>query len=264
MLRVCNISSGSEGNCTFVEVNQNTRILIDAGISASRIVEGLKLINIAPEQIDAIIISHEHSDHIKGIDVFSNKFKTPVYAHKKQWDALDKKLKRVTPENKHVFFDEDFYINDALVKSVEVSHDAKHTRAYTIKNKISAFSIITDLGVYDEGVVNLAKNSTLVYVESNHDEDLLRQNPKYASFLKSRILSRRGHLSNNQCARLIEKLAHTGTKQFVLSHLSKENNTPNLAYDTVCEYLSSKDIIEGKHIKIDVAKPSIGNIFVLK
>lgn len=261
MIRVCNFSSGSEGNCTYIEVNNGTRILIDAGISASIIVSRLKLLKVDPSTIDGIIISHEHSDHIKGLDVFASKYNIPIYAHQSLWPALNKKLTRILSIYKQVFYSQTFNIKDAIIDSVPVSHDASHTSAFKVSNGESGVAIITDLGIYDQNVLALAQKCQVVYIESNHDEEMLRTNPNYPFHLKKRILSSKGHLSNTQCAGAIETMARNGTKQFVLSHLSKHNNTPDKAFQTVCAILASKGIIESKHIKIDIASTEIGNIF---
>lgn len=260
MIRVCNFSSGSDGNCTYVQVD-TTHLLIDAGISASNIVSCLNKIGVKPTQINAILITHDHSDHIKGLNVFSGKYNINIYAHISLWKNFNKTLTRVLSIYKHVFYDQPFKVENAFVDSLELSHDATNTRAFCVGDGQNSFTIATDLGTWDNDLVEFAKNSALVYIESNHDEQMLRENQNYSFYLKSRILSSKGHLSNNQCARLIEELTYHKTKQFVLSHLSKENNTPDLAYETVCAYLSSKNIIEGKHIKIDVATTEIGTLF---
>jgi phosphoribosyl 1,2-cyclic phosphodiesterase len=269
MLKICNFSSGSDGNCTYVEVfNSNnsleakpTRILIDAGISASNIVANLKKLSISPSDINAIIITHEHSDHIKGLDVFASKYGATIHAHQNLWGALNKKLTRTLSLQKKVFYSQDFEIGSAKIQSVQVSHDATHTSAFSISDGKNSVSIMTDLGEFDQEVLSVAFGSSVVYLESNHDEKMLRENQNYPFYLKSRILSTRGHLSNTQCAQAIEQLVQKGTKQFVLSHLSTHNNTPDLAYETVCAYLATKGIIEGKHLKIDVASTKIGSVF---
>lgn len=260
MLRICNLSSGSEGNCTYVEIN-STKILIDAGISAARIVAGLEKLNVKPTEINAVVVSHEHYDHVKGLDVFAGKYNINVYAHKNLWGDLNKKLSRVLSLYKHVFFDQPFVIGDATIESVEVPHDALHTSAFAVSDGTNAFSIITDLGEFDDNILSIAKNSALVFIESNHDVEMIRTNQKYSYHLKARILSKKGHLSNDQCALAIEKLSQMKARQFVLAHLSKENNHPDVAYQTVCSYLATKNIIEGKHIKIDIASTQMGNIF---
>ena len=262
MVRVCNFSSGSDGNCTYVQVD-GTHLLIDAGMSASNIVSALQKIGVKPAQIDAILITHDHSDHIKGLNVFAGKYNINIYAHISLWKVLSPKLDRVLSVYKHVFYEQPFTIGGALVDSLELSHDATNTRAFCVGDGKNSFTIATDLGTWDDHLIDFAKNSALVYIESNHDEQMLRENQNYSFFLKSRILSNKGHLSNNQCARVIEQLSMHKTKQFVLSHLSKENNTPDLAFETVCAYLASKDIIEGKHIKIDIASTEMGNQFIM-
>lgn len=261
MIKVCNFSSGSDGNCTYVQVD-GTHLLIDAGISASSIVANLGKINVLPTQINGILITHDHCDHTKGLNVFAGKYNIPIYAHASLWKNLDKTLSRVLSTYKHIFYDQPFNVENAYITSHELSHDATNTRGFTVGDKKNSFAIITDLGTWDDNLIDFAKNSALVYIESNHDEQMLRENQNYSFYLKSRILSSKGHLSNNQCAQVIEKLAYYKSKQFVLSHLSKENNTPDLAYETVCAYLASKNIIEGKHVKIDVASTEIGNMFI--
>ncbi len=261
-MRICNLSSGSEGNSTYVEVG-NTKLLVDGGLSASKLSQSLSKINVQASEIDAILISHEHYDHISGIDAFASKFKTKIYAHKKIWGLLDKKLFRTEQFQKNIFFSESFVIKDAFIQTHEVSHDATHTSAFTIGDGKNSFSIITDLGKIEKEVLNFASKSALVYIESNHDENMLRLNPKYSFFLKQRILSGQGHLSNFACAKAIENFAQNGTRQIVLSHLSKENNTPELAYNSVCSFLKDHGIIEGKHIKIDVATTEVGHMFKL-
>lgn len=261
-MRVCNFSSGSDGNCTYFET-ENSKILIDAGISAALITKNLNELGVNPYDIDAIFVSHEHYDHIKGIDVFSAKYNTKVFAHANCWTVLEDKLKKVDSKNRHYFFDECVEISDAKVFCCPVSHDAKYTVGYKVADTKNQAAIITDLGFASPEVINLAKNCPLVYIEANHDVPTLQKNPNYSFYLKSRILSNHGHLSNNQSAEAIEQMALGGTRQFVLAHLSKENNTPDLAYNTICDYLCSKDIIEGTHIRIAIADTTRGPIFRL-
>lgn len=260
MIKVCNFSSGSDGNCTYVEVD-GTHLLIDAGISASKIVANLARLNVLPTNIDGILITHDHNDHIKGLNVFAGKYNTPIFAHSSLYKSLNKTLNRVLSINKNVFYNQAFNIKSAYINSHELSHDATNTRGFVVGDSKNSFAILTDLGTFDENVVYFAKDSALVFIESNHDEQLLRENPKYPFHLKSRILSKKGHLSNAQCAKFVEQLSRFKTRQVVLSHLSKENNTPSLAYQSICAYLASKNIIEGKNIKIDVATTEIGKLF---
>ena len=143
----------------------------------------------------------------------------------------------------------------------EVPHDAVYTNAYRINFKNNSMAIVTDVGAMNENILNFAKGCPLIYLESNHDLQMLKANPNYSASLKRRITSDHGHLSNIQSAKAMEFLILNGTRQLVLSHLSKQNNTPILAFDNAVHYLETKDIIEGKHVKIDVASTRTGHIF---
>ena len=251
-MKVCNLSSGSDGNLTYIET-LNAKILLDAGLSASEITKRLALLRVTPEEIDAILITHEHSDHINGLDVFASKYHTKVYVHSKGIWAVKAKLKKCDKIQFVEFDDLDFYIKDLLVSNFPLSHDSQYCTGYCFKEKTKKVSILTDLGYTNNEILSKIAGSVLVYIEANHDVDMLKNNPTYSLALKHRILSNRGHLSNIACAQAVEYLAHTGTKQIMLSHLSRENNTPELAYGTVCAYLKEHGIEEGKNIKVATA-----------
>lgn len=251
-MRVCNLSSGSDGNLTYIET-LNAKILLDAGLTASEITKRLSLLRVTPEEIDAILITHEHNDHIKGVDVFASKYHTKVYVHNKGFWALKSKLKKSDKIEFVQFDDLDFYIKDLLITNFPLSHDAEYCSGYTFKEKSKKVSILTDLGYTNDEVLSKIQGSVLVYIEANHDVQMLKNNPSYPLVLKQRILGKRGHLSNDACAQAVEFLAKTGTKQIMLAHLSRENNTPELAYGTVCAYLKEHGIEEGKNIKISTA-----------
>ena len=251
-MRVCNLSSGSDGNLTYIET-LNAKILLDAGLSASEITKRLALLRVTPEEIDAILITHEHCDHIKGLDVFASKYHTKVYVHNKGLWALKSKLKKCDQIQFMPFDDMDFYIKDLLVTNFPLSHDSEYCSEYSFKEKTKKVSILTDLGYTNNEILSKIAGSVHVYIEANHDIDMLKNNPSYPLVLKQRILGKRGHLSNVACAEAVEYLARTGTKQVMLAHLSRENNTPELAYGTVCAYLKEHGIEEGKNIKIATA-----------
>lgn len=260
-MRICNLSSGSDGNVTYIET-QKAKIILDAGLSAREITNRLALLQVVPEQLDAILITHEHSDHIKGVDVFASKYHIPVYVHTKGYWALTEKLKKAN-DIKFVQFDDlDFFIKDLKVTSFELSHDAEYCCGFCFMENTKKVSILTDLGYTNSEVLSKIIGSTLVYLEANHDENMLMNNPSYPLVLKQRIRGKHGHLSNMSAAKVIETLAQTGTKQVMLSHLSRENNTPELAYTTICNYLKERGIIEGEHIKI--ATTSIYPSFVFR
>ncbi len=259
-MRVINLSSGSDGNLTYIET-ESSKILIDAGLSCKEIELRLTLLNVCGNQIDAILITHEHCDHIKGLDIFASKFGTKIYAHIDEWPVLSSKLNKVNEQQKEHFSSVPFQINDLSITAFKIPHDSVCCVGYSIENNGKKVSILTDLGVAKEQILQFTFGSQLVYLEANHDEDLLKNNIHYSASLKRRILSTSGHLSNKASAEAICLLAQNGTKQIVLSHLSKENNEPILAYTTVKNYLADKGIIEGENIKIDVASTKPGKIY---
>ncbi|MBO7527232.1 MAG: MBL fold metallo-hydrolase [Clostridia bacterium] len=241
-MRVCNLSSGSDGNLTYIE-SKNAKVILDAGLSAKEIEFRLSLLKVSPKDLDAILITHEHIDHIKGVDVIATRYNIPVYVHNKGYNALYNKLKRAE-QIKFVRFDDmDFSINDLKISNFAVPHDSVYCCGYTFKENEKKLSILTDLGHTTSEVLSKIKGSTLVYLEANHDEDMLKANPNYSFVLKQRILGKNGHLSNISAAQVIKYLAENGTKQVMLSHLSRENNTPSVAYKTICDYLKEYGII---------------------
>ena len=262
-MRVCNLSSGSDGNLTYIE-SQNAKVLLDAGLASKEIEFRLSLLNVSPKNLDAILITHEHIDHIKGLDVFAKKYKLLVYVHNKGYDALYSKLKRANDINLVRFDDMDFDIKDLHISNFSLPHDSAYCSGYSFKENDKKVSILTDLGHTTSEVLAKIKGSTLVYLESNHDVEMLKQNPRYSFMLKQRILGKNGHLSNDSAAQIIKFLAENGTKQVMLSHLSRENNTPALAYKTICDYLKQNGIEEGKNIKISTTSILPSNVFILK
>lgn len=260
-MRVINLASGSDGNLTYIESNEQ-KILLDMGLSCAETVKRLDLIGISPRDISAIIVSHEHSDHIKGVDVFASKFDTPVYAHESVWIGLNDKIKKVSTENRKTF-DGNFQFENLLVCPVEVPHDVK-CYGFSFCENDKKLSVVTDLGHVNDSILNAIKGSQLVYLEANYDRNMLLNGTKYPLSLKRRIDGPRGHLSNIASAEVVEFLTNTGTKQIMLSHLSKENNSPNIAYSSIVSTLKSHGIEEGIDIRIDVAREIPTSIFRLK
>lgn len=260
-MRIINLASGSDGNITYIE-DENNKILLDVGLSCAETVKRLELIGVKPSEITSIIVSHEHSDHIKGVDIFSSKYNTPVFAHEKVWIGLDDKFKKLSVANRKIF-DGPFQFEDLLITPVEVPHDVK-CYGFSFSKGNSKISVVTDLGHVNDQILQSIKGSQLVYIEANYDRDMLMHGTKYPLSLKRRIDGPNGHLSNRASGDTIEFLAKTGTRQIVLSHLSKENNTPTLAYNSITKQLQNVDIIEGKDIKIDVASTTPGAFFRLK
>lgn len=262
-MKVCMLASSSKGNCTVVW-NDKFSILIDCGITLSDVEARLERIGVDPKSIIAIIVTHEHSDHIKGISAFIRKYHSKLYVHADGYDALVSKLDRVPFENIVEFFS-DFAICDFEIHPFKLPHDAKCCVGYTIKESDKKISIITDLGYTNTNILSNVYGSRLVILESNYDERMLRLSTKYPLALKNRIRGQYGHLSNRDSANAICELACNGVKQILLAHLSEENNTPDLCYESVCQMVRDQGVIPGQNIMIDVAPArNISTLFTLK
>ena len=262
-MKIVNLGSGSKGNCTLIYTDK-THILIDAGLPLLEIETKLNALGIDPGNINGVLITHEHVDHIKSVGKLSKKYGVSVYAPIEEIDCLLSKDKAILPQYRHGFDSKDFYIGDMTISSFKLSHDANCCVGYSVYANGAKFSIATDLGTCPKQIVEKLKGSDVVLLEANHDENLLLNNPKYPVVLKKRILSSKGHLSNKACAEVVSQLVG-GTTQIILGHLSEENNSPSLAYNTIKTFLAQKGIIEGKNIYIDVAyQHKMSNIFEIK
>ena len=260
-MRVINLASGSDGNITYIETDQ-AKILLDMGFSCNECMKRVALLGVSPESLDGVIVSHEHSDHSKGVEVFSTKYNKPIYAHRTVWAGLEGKVSKVKEENKLVFENE-FQIKDLNIIPIALPHDVP-CFGFVFENNGKKISILTDLGHTNDRILESIYGSQIVYIESNYDKHMLSKNEKYPLILKRRIAGPNGHLSNDDAAKVILRLVLTGTRQVILSHLSKENNTPDIAFETVASYLYSQGVIEGVHVNIDVATQKPGVMFKLK
>ncbi len=233
-MRMCSIASGSSGNCVYVGT-EATHLLVDVGISCKRIVEGLAQLGLTGRDIDGILITHEHADHINGLGVLSRKFGIPVYATAGTIAAIKqaKSLGAVDESIFHVIHaDEKLTLKDITVNPMRISHDAAEPVAYRFQYGKHKMAIATDLGMYDDYTVECLKGMEALMLEANHDVNMLQVGP-YPYYLKQRILGKRGHLSNETSGKLLSRLIHDGLKAVCLGHLSKENNLAELAYETV-------------------------------
>lgn len=238
-MRLMSIASGSSGNCIYVGTDTSS-ILIDAGISKKKISEGLKDIDIDFKDINGIIITHEHIDHTRGLGVISRSYGIPMYATRETCDEIKKMpqlgdfdyslLNAVSP-------DESFEIGDIHVEAHSIWHDAADPVCYSLFYGNKKISIATDMGDYDDYIVNCLKDSDALLLEANHDVRMLEVGP-YPYSLKQRILGKRGHLSNEKSGRLLLEVLNNHLKAVFLGHLSKDNNYPELAYETVKAELS--------------------------
>jgi len=234
-MKISVLSSGSKGNCTYVETN-NHKILIDIGNSCAYIEKALKQIGIEPSSIDIILITHAHIDHVGGLKVFCKKYGPLVYISKKIQDEANLNIINSN-------MDEIININnDIKIKSINLSHDVSDIKGYVIEEDNSSMVYITDTGYISEKNFNDIINKNLYVFESNHDVEMLMNNPKYPHHTKIRILSDKGHLSNKDSAYYLSKLIGNNTKQVILAHLSEQNNTEDLALSTLKETLFRKNI----------------------
>lgn len=253
MLNFCSLYSGSSGNSLFVE-SENTKILVDAGMSCKKIEEALNSIEVNPSSIDAILVTHEHSDHIKGISTISKKFDIPVFATRETFDAMPAQTEKLSEKNKKFFNpDEKFFINDLEILPFSIPHDAANPCGFNIsKEGAHQISIATDIGHMSKYIVNHLEGSKFILLESNYDTEVLKC-CSYPFKLKSRIAGDTGHLSNSMAGKTISYLLKNGNlNTAMLGHLSKESNFPELAYQTVVDELISAKSLENS-INLSVA-----------
>ncbi len=230
MLTFCSLASGSRGNSLFVSSGR-TNLIVDMGLSCKKIVEKLKDIGCSPESLTGVLITHEHSDHIRGLKVFCKKYRVPVYAVEAVWskmgtDKMDPSLQKDFLPNRP------FAIDDFWIDPFSLPHDAADPVGFSLYAGRKKVSIAADLGFVPPYLLQKLQDSDCVYIEANHDEELLKKGP-YPEFLKKRILSRRGHLSNACAGQLLAELFGESLPKVVLGHLSEKNNRPDLAAKTI-------------------------------
>lgn len=255
-MRLCSIASGSSGNCIYVG-SDDTHLLVDTGISKKKIEEGLKDLEIKGEELSGILVTHEHADHIQGLGVFCRKYEIPIYATKGTLQGIKscKSLGKMPEGLYHeIQADEEFALGDIRIHPFSISHDANEPTGYRFQNGEKRIAVATDLGKYDDYIVNNLKNLDALLLEANHDVHMLEVGP-YPYPLKQRVLGDRGHLSNELSGRLLCDILHNHLKKVFLGHLSKENNYEKLAYETVkLEITLGDNPYKGEEIPISVAK----------
>lgn len=240
-MKLCSIASGSSGNCIYVG-SAKTNLLVDAGVSAKRIENGLNGIDILPDTLQGILITHEHSDHVSGLGILARRYHIPIYTtYETAYSISQMKSLGDIPQELFHFIRPDvaFQINDIMIEPFSTSHDASNPVCYTMQAEGHKVGVATDLGKYDAYIVSKLEDSDLLLIEANHDVNMLMVG-KYPYYLKQRILGDRGHLSNDTSADLISRLISPRLQNIFLAHLSKENNYEELAYETVCCELASR------------------------
>ena len=255
-MRVTSFASGSSGNCVFAGSN-NTHLLIDAGISAKKIETCLKELELNGKDLNGILVTHEHVDHISGVGVMARRYGVPIYTTKGTKEALleSKSVGKIEEDLIQVIEPErDFIIGDLTINATSIWHDAKDPVCYTIQKEKEKVAVVTDLGDYDEHIIDKLKGSNVLYIEANHDIKMLEVGP-YPYYLKQRILGKHGHLSNERSGQLLAKLWNDQLEHVFLGHLSKDNNFEELAYETVkLEVLNSDIGKRVEEVQIEVAR----------
>lgn len=249
--KYCSLSSGSSGNCQYIETD-NVKVLIDGGLSGKKIETLLKGIGVQPDTIDSIFVTHEHTDHIKGVGVLSRRYDIPIWANENTWISMEDKIGEIREDNIKVFTtEEQFNMKDLGIYPFKVSHDAVEPVGYCLYYKNTKISILTDTGWVNNSIKDTIKDSSLYLLESNHDVEMLKVG-KYPYYLKRRIMSEKGHLSNEDAGNLITEIAKGKGEIILLAHLSKENNFPLLAYQTVKNIAVDAGIDVNNDINLDL------------
>ena len=241
-MKMCSIASGSSGNCIFVGTEQAS-FLVDAGISGKRTIQGVESLDRSMEELDGIFVTHEHSDHIRGLGVLARKYKIPIYATR----GTIAEIERTQPICKlpegifhEIEPDTDTVIKDMTIHPFRISHDAAQPVGYRFENNGKKAAIATDMGYYDEYIVEQLSGLDTLLLESNHDLRMLEVG-RYPYYLKQRIASNRGHLSNETAGQLLCRILHDHMGRIFLGHLSQENNYERLAFETVCSEITMGD-----------------------
>ena len=255
-MKLTSIASGSSGNCIFVG-SEEGKFLVDAGVSAKRIEQGLKELGEQAADLSGILITHEHIDHIGGLGVLMRRYKLPVFATVGTIDSM-RSSGKLGEVDKSLFYavkaDQSFQIDGMVIEPSTIWHDAKEPVCYSFFQNGKKASVATDFGNFDEYLVEKLKGSDILFVEANHDVHMLEVG-RYPYPLKQRILGRNGHLSNERCGQFLSKLMCDNLKHIYLGHLSKDNNYPELAYESVKLELMLHGIdLSTKDVQMEVAK----------
>lgn len=251
MARIYPICSSSQGNSTFIGTRGHG-VLVDAGCAFRSLKNSLDLIDTKIEDIEAVFITHEHIDHIKGLEQIIKHTKLPIFAPLPSIEAM--KERGIIPEDAQIFNARDGYKSAAFeVSCFKTSHDTADSVGYKIKFNGELFGVCTDTGIVTEEMRAALKGVSTVLIESNYDETMLRKNPNYPPDLKRRIMSAEGHLSNDDCAAFCETLVRGGTRRLILGHLSQENNTPATAKSCTKRFLEQRGIREEHDFTLSAA-----------
>lgn len=250
-MKICPIRSGSKGNAVLI-FTEKTKLLIDCGISGKTVEKGMKNIGVDPAELSAILITHEHNDHIKGVGVMTRRYNIPVYANQKTWDAMEKLIGSINQTTKRIIKNNREKIGDIKISAFSIPHDAADPVGYCVESENKKASVATDIGVLNESIFKAVKGSSTVFLEANHDRNMLDAG-RYPYNLKQRIKGEKGHLSNDEAGLAAKYLFKMGARNIILGHLSSENNYPLLAKNTVVNILNEAGIKANDDISVSVA-----------
>ena len=250
-MKFCVLGSGSKGNATYLE-SDGTSILIDAGMSGKELDKRLSAIGVELSTIDAILVTHEHNDHIQGVGVLSRRTGIPVYANPATFTAASKIVNRLFSYNEFETGGT-FYFRNLEIHPFSISHDTEDPVGFRISDGDISFGYCTDTGKVSQLMLHRLAACQALVLESNHDIDML-QNGTYPPYLKQRIRSGHGHLDNTQTAVFLKELLHEKLQHVVLAHLSEENNDPEIVFHTAAEVLNNSPQYREVAIQISVAR----------
>lgn len=253
-MRYSVLASGSSGNSFFIGTDE-IRLLVDVGLTTKRIEALIREVGEDPAELNGILITHEHSDHIRGLSVLARRYKLPIYCNQATWKAIGKSVKDLGDHPVNIFeTGERHQLGDILVESFGISHDAAEPMGFTFSQNGKKISYVTDLGYVSERIKESIYNSDVLIMEANHDVEMLRMG-RYPWSLKRRILGDSGHLSNEACADALIDVVGSATRQVYLAHLSKENNMIDLANMTVRQILGEAGIDVDSRVRINDTHP---------
>ncbi|UOO38440.1 MBL fold metallo-hydrolase [Oscillospiraceae bacterium CM] len=250
-MTVCTLASSSSGNCTLVS-HGGVHVLIDIGISLRRITAALKQLGLTPGDLSGVLLTHEHADHISGLGMLVKHHQTRFYASNGVAQALCEIVPGASSCLVPFIAGTEFSLGDLLVTSFVTPHDTPESVGYRIDSGRSTLAFVTDIGCVTQPILNAVLGADVAVIEANHDVNMLK-NGAYPPYLKRRILSERGHLSNADSGLFAQRLAKSGTRKLILAHLSRENNTPHLALETVGTALMAAGASVGGDVLLEAA-----------
>lgn len=248
---ICTLASGSKGNCTYIKSGA-TSLIVDEGLTVKELRLRAATRGIDLSDVSAVLVTHEHADHVKGVEQFSREFGAKVYMPLTCYEAMRSRRETVTAYEHVDGFEAGFDVGDLHVEPFRLPHDARYTVGYRLTDGRTDIAIATDLGFVSDNTLARLCGCKAVIVESNHDK-LMLEKGRYPYPLKVRIASKNGHLSNADSAAIASQLVVSGAERILLAHLSEDNNTPELAFEATKEQLDKHGIREGKDVLLDVA-----------